>query len=154
MFACLCGSGDLASLALEFSPLTEQSAADAVTFDVSGLTRLFGFAQDIAAAIARRAAEIKIRANIALAANPDTAICAARGFSGVSIVPDGDEAKFLGPLPVALLAPSPELLETLERWGIRRFKELAALPPLVTNADRIPSSSLRMAPPKRTHPAD
>jgi len=41
-----------------------------------------------------------------------------------------DEAKFLGSLPLALLAPSPELQETLERWGIRRFRDLAALPPL------------------------
>src|ERR1039458_2005236 len=60
----------------------------------------------------------------------DAAICAARGFSGVSIIPYGDEAKFLGALPLALLGPSQELRETLERWGIRRFDDMAALPPL------------------------
>ena len=100
------------------------------TLDASGLDRLFGLPQDVAAAIARRAAELGLQANLALAANPDAAICAARGFPGVSIIPQGDEAKFLGPLPLALLAPSPELRETLERWGIRRFQDLAALPPL------------------------
>jgi protein ImuB len=93
--------------------------------------------------MARRAAEIRVKTNIALAANPDAAICAARGFAGVSIVPQGDEAKFLGPLPLAWLAPSPELLETLERWGIRRFRDLAALPPLGI-AERLGPEGLRL----------
>jgi protein ImuB len=130
MFAALHGKGNLRALAFEFSPLVEQSAPDTVTFEVAGLERLFGLPQDIAAAIRRRAHETGVTANLALAMNPDAAICAARGFSGVSILPQGDEAKFLGSLPLALLAPSPELQETLERWGIRRFEQLAALPPL------------------------
>ncbi len=130
MFACLHGKGNLTALAFDFSPLVEQTAPGVVTLDVSGLDLLFGLPQDIAAAIARRASETGVTAAIALAANPDAAICAARGFSGVSIIPQGDEAKFLGPLPLALLAPTPDLAETLERWGIRRFQELAALPPL------------------------
>lgn len=130
MYACLHGQGNLSALASEFSPLVEQTAPGTVTFDISGLDRLFGFPQDIAHAITRRAAELQIRPNLALAANPDAAIYAARGFSGVSIVPDGDEAKFLGTLPLSILAPTADLAETLERWGIRRFHDLAALPPL------------------------
>jgi protein ImuB len=78
----------------------------------------------------RRAGETGVTARLALAANPDAAICATRGFAGVSILPQGDEAKFLASLPLKLLEPSPELQETLERWGIRRFHDLAALPPL------------------------
>jgi protein ImuB len=108
----------------------EQTAPDTVVFDASGLDRMFGFPQDIAAALARRASEIGVKASIAIASNPDAAICAARGFSGTSIIPYGDEAKFLAPLPVALLSPTPGLQETLDRWGIRRFQDLAALPPL------------------------
>ena len=86
MFCCLCGEGDLRALAFEFSPLVEQSAAtpgqpNAFTFDASGLDRLFGLPQDVAAAIARRAEEMGVKARIAIASNPDTAICAARGFS-------------------------------------------------------------------------
>src|SRR4029077_21063565 len=76
------------------------------------------------------ARECGVKANLALAGNPDAAICAARGFSGVSLIPHGDEGKFLAALPLALLSPTPQLLETLERWGIRRFQEMAALPPL------------------------
>jgi protein ImuB len=148
MYCCLYGKGDyregeLLALAFEFSPVVERSADDAVTFDASGLDRLFGLPQDVAAAVARRAAESRVKVNIAIASNPDAAICAARGFSGVSMIPYGDEAKFLGDLPLQLLAPSPELQETLERWGIRRFRELAALPPLGL-AERLGPEGLRL----------
>jgi protein ImuB len=49
----------------------------------------------------------------------------------------------LGELPLALLAPSPELQETLEQWGIRRFRDLAALPPLGI-AERLGPEGLRL----------
>jgi protein ImuB len=97
----------------------------------------------VAATIARRASEIEAKVRLALAANPDAAICAARGFPGVHVIPYGDEAKFLGSLPLALLAPSPELQETLERWGIRFFQDLAALPPLGI-AERLGPEGLRL----------
>jgi len=143
MFASLHGSGKLTVVAFEFSPLVEQTAPDTVTFDVSGLERLFGMAQDVAAAIARRAKEMGLQANLALASNPDAAICAARGFAGVSVLPQGDEAKFLGSLHLTLLGPSPELQETLERWGIRSFQQMAALPPLGI-AERLGPEGLRL----------
>jgi protein ImuB len=143
MFGCLHGSGDLPGLALEFSPVVERIAGDTVAFDATGLERLFGFPQDVAAAIMRRAAETGVQAALALASNADAAVCAARGFAGVSIVPFGDEAKFLSELPVSLLAPSGELLETLERWGIRQFHQLAALPPLGI-AERLGPEGLRL----------
>jgi protein ImuB len=143
MYACLCGSGDLVALAREFSPVVEATAPGVVTLHAAGLERLFGPAQDVAAAMARRAAELGLQANLALAANADAAICAARGFAGIGIVPEGDEAKYLGTLPLALLAPSPELGETLARWGIRRFRDLAALPPLGI-AERLGAEGLRL----------
>jgi len=84
MFACLHGHGNLTALAFEFSPTVEATGllngSETVTFDVSGLDRLFGLPQDVAAAIARRARECGVKANLALAGNPDAAICAARGF--------------------------------------------------------------------------
>ena len=143
MFACLHGAGNLTALAFEFSPTVEQTAPDTVTLDVSGLDRLFGLPQDIAAAMARRSAELGLKCHLALAANPDAAISAARGFAGPSVIPQGDEAKFLGSLPVKLLEPSPELLETLERWGIRRCQDLASLPPLGI-AERLGPEGLRL----------
>ena len=147
MFACLHGAGNLTALAFEFSPLVENTGsyngADTVTFDVAGLERLFGLPQDVAAAIARRAREVGIAANLALAGNPDAAICAARGFKGVSLIPHGDEGKFLGPLPLTVLSPSPQMLETLERWGIRRLHEMGSLPPLGI-AERLGAEGMRL----------
>jgi protein ImuB len=61
----------------------------------------------------------------------------------VSVIPHGDEAKFLGSLPLALLEPTPEMRETLERWGIRRFRDLAALPELGL-AERLGPEGLRL----------
>ena len=123
-------SEKLLKLAQEFSPLVEQTAADTVALDADGLERIHGLPQQIAAALARRAAERGIQASVAIAANLDTAVHAARGFAGVSVIPYGDEAKYLGSLPLTLLGPTPEMQETLERWGIRRFRDLAALPEL------------------------
>ena len=130
MRGCLDDSENLLRLAQEFSPQVEQTAADTVSLDADGLERIHGLPQQIAAALARRAKERGLQASVAIAANLDTAVHAARGFSGVSVIPYGDEAKYLGSLSLTLLEPTPEMLETLERWGIRRFRDLAALPEL------------------------
>ena len=134
MFAAIHAGADdsekLLRLAREFSPRVERTAADTVALDADGLERIYGLPQEIAAALARRAAESGLKAGVAIASNLDAAVHAARGFAGVSVIPYGDEAKFLGSLPLTLLEPTPEMLETLERWGIRRFRDLAALPEL------------------------
>ena len=147
MFAAIHGApGDsekLLRLAQEFSPLVEQTAADTVALDADGLERIHGLPQQIAAAIARRAVERGLQASVAIAANLDTAVHAARGFAGVNVIPYGDEAKYLGSLPLTLLGTTPEMLETLERWGIRRFRDLAALPELGL-AERLGPEGLRL----------
>jgi len=146
MFAAIHGDGDaekLVKLAQEFSPWVERTTADTVALDVDGLERIYGLPQEIAAALARRAAECRLKASVAIAANLDAAVHAARGFAGVSVIPHGDEAKFLGSLPLTLLEPTPEMRETLERWGIRRFRDLAALPELGL-AERLGPEGLRL----------
>ena len=79
----------LLRLAQEFSPQVEQTAADTVALDADGLERIHGLPQQIAAALARRAAERGLQASVAIAANLDTAVHAARGFAGVSVIPYG-----------------------------------------------------------------
>ncbi|MDE3198537.1 MAG: hypothetical protein KGN84_19470 [Acidobacteriota bacterium] len=143
MFICLHGSGNLTALAFEFSPYVEQAGPDTTVLDASGLDRLIGPAHEVIAAIRRRAGAMGAHIDIALASNPDAAICAARGFHGISLIPYGDEAKFLGELPLAMLNPSEELRQTLNLWGIRLFRELAALPPLGI-AERLGSEGMRL----------
>jgi protein ImuB len=115
----------LLACAQDFSPQVEQADADTVILNIDGLGHLFGAVHEIANAMAGRAG---VPVNVAVASNPDAAFHAACGFSGISIIPEGDEAKFLATLPVSLLAPPEEIAETLARWGIRTFRDLAALP--------------------------
>jgi protein ImuB len=100
-----------------------------------GLGKLIGAPQQIAAAIARTGAEAGIQANLAISADPDTAVLAAQNIRGITLIPPGREADRLGGLPVHvllvhILPAEPELIETLERWGVRTLAELAALPEL------------------------
>ncbi len=99
-----------------------------VVLDIAGCEKLFGSPEKIANDLKRVAAEVGLEANIGIAANPEAAICAARGFTGVTLIPPGREAVCLGALPLSSLGISSELLETLDRWGIHSCAELAALP--------------------------
>ena len=117
-----------------FSPRVEDTAPDTVVVDIAGLERLFGAAPRLARELARRASELGLETNVATAANADAAVHAARGFAGITVIPPGKEAERLGELPVEVLfragdpARNAELLETLDRWGVRPFRALAALP--------------------------
>src|SRR5579871_5924291 len=123
MFACVFAPGAsqaaLLALASSFSPLVEDTAPGMVIFSIVGLGRLIGTPPEIAAVVARRGAEAKIHGNLAISADPDTAMLAARHFRGITLIPPGHEADHLGNLPVHVLPADAELVETLDRWGIR-----------------------------------
>src|SRR4030095_3987918 len=104
MFACIYVpnfSGEtelLLSCAQAFSPRVENTAPGTVVFDLEGLERLFGSYSEIAEQVAEQVRVRGIQANIAVASNVDAAICAARGFAGITILNYGDEAKRLSGL--------------------------------------------------------
>ncbi|MGH7870556.1 MAG: DNA polymerase Y family protein, partial [Candidatus Dormibacteraceae bacterium] len=112
------------------SPRVEDTASDAIVVDLEGLEKLLGPLSKIATRLLRQAEGLGLMVHLAIAANPDTAILAARGFRGATMIPPGEEAQKLGELPVSVLDPQPETLDTLHRWGIYHLKELAGLPPL------------------------
>jgi protein ImuB len=123
----------LLDCAQSFSPRVEAVGCDTIILDLAGLQPLFGPLPKIARALARRASALGFETSVAVAGNPDTAGLAARGFSGVTVIPEGKEAEMLGSLPVEVLLRSSaqesgELLETFSRWGIRKLRDLAALP--------------------------
>ncbi|MGA8501672.1 MAG: hypothetical protein WB683_09005, partial [Candidatus Sulfotelmatobacter sp.] len=111
----------------------------------------------------RRAADLGLDANVAVASNLDAAVLAARGFSGVTVIPSRQEAESLGSLPVEVLfagrdeskdrggkkkeerqqEKSAYLLATLERWGIRDLRSLAALPEIALS-ERLGQEGLRL----------
>ena len=118
-----------------FSPRVEDVAPDSVLLDLSGLDKLFGPLPKIAREISCRASNLGLQTNIAVAHTLDTALLAARGFIGVTVVPKGREAEVLGGLPLEVLFANDidsdeavEFQETFRRWGIRKFRDLAALP--------------------------
>lgn len=147
----------LLDCAQSFSPRIEDSATDTIVLDISGLEKLFGPAPKLAREMFHRAARMGLQINVAVASILDVALLAARGFSGVTVLPEGKESKVLGSLPVEVLfaeaanvvsndtskkssVPEPVLsevegllrgenaLEIFHRWGIRKFRDLAALP--------------------------
>lgn len=127
----------LLDLAYTFSPLVEETLPDTVVIDVGGCDRLFGPPRGIGERILRKASQMGLDVDVALAQNPDAAIHGARGHSGLTIIPPGKELICLGDLPLNALLPvlagieearALELLETLDLWGIRCFRDLAGLP--------------------------
>ena len=127
----------LLDLGGSFSPHVEDTAPEAILLDLAGLDALFGGAESVARQLAQGALALGLAARVAVAANPEAALHAARapigpgqGFPGVTVISAGQEAAHLGPLPVGVLGPSAEALETLDRWGVRTCAALAALPVL------------------------
>jgi protein ImuB len=128
----------LIDCAQSFSPCVEDSACDTVLLDLAGMESLLGSVPKIIRAIFERAIALGLRANIAAASNPDAALLAARGFSGITVIPAGKESEQLGTLAVSVLfaeqlepdqkEEAENLLATFERWGIRNLRALAALP--------------------------
>ena len=139
----LSGELSLAGFAYSFSPFVEEVGPDTVVIDVEGCALLFGSTYELATVIAKQAGAPKqsgglaVRVNVALAANPDVAIHAARHCGGITFTAAGEELTCLGALPVSALEYSlvnieekraEEIFEALKLWGVRTFKEFAALP--------------------------
>src|SRR5262249_17299201 len=144
----------LLECARSFSPRVESTCSGSVIVDLTGAERLLGAQQEIGQQLAARAAACGFAANIGMAANADTALHAARGFAGITLIAAGEEAQRLAGLPVEVLEPSPEILDTLESWGIRDFQSLAALP-AVPLTQRLGQSGLHLQrlPPGGDRPA-
>jgi protein ImuB len=118
----------LLDLGFSFSPRVEDVAVDTILLDLDGLERLVGPPEEAARRMADRAAQLAFEAHVAVAAGSEGALQAARGFAGVSVIPAEQEQERLGSLPVEVLEPPAELLETFQRWGIHTLRALATLP--------------------------
>lgn len=140
----------LLDLGFSISPRVEDTASDTVVLDLAGLETLFGAPRQIAQLLAGRLRELGCEGQVATASNPDAAIHAARGFAGITVIGAGEESARLGGLPVDVLAPAPETLETLERWGVRTFQALAALP-AVALAERLGQEGVHLQKLARGH---
>jgi len=125
----------LMECAEQFSPRIEVLASPAesdsgatLVLDIADCERLFGAPKQIAMALLRAADAAGFQPSIATSVNAYGAVVAARGFAGITIIPAGDEAGVLAPLPLAVLELEPEQRETFASWGIRTLGQLAGLP--------------------------
>jgi protein ImuB len=133
----------LLDLGASVSPRMEDTALDTIILDITGLSSLFGNEENIATQLMRRASGLGLVAHVAVSSNLEVALHAARGFSGITLIPSGEEAKRLGELSVRALLPSMEILETLERWGVRDCAALGALP-LLQLSERLGQEGVRL----------
>ena len=136
----------LLDCAQSFSPRVEDAGCDSVLLDLAGMEPLFGPLPKIARDVARRASDLGLEVNVALASNPDTAVLAAHGFSGVIVIPEGKEAEQLGNLPLEVLfteGSDLQTLDVLQRWGIRNLGALAALPEIALS-ERLGQQGIRL----------
>ena len=130
----------LAEVAETFSPRVESAGDGVVYFDADGIpfpplppgegrgegasSAELRLGRAVIAAIEKAG----LPARFGIAASKLAARVAAGLPDSPTVVGEGEEARFLAPLPLAKLAPEMELAETLERWGIRSIGELAKLP--------------------------
>jgi protein ImuB len=141
----------LLDCAQSFSPEVEDTAPGTVLLNLAGLEPLFGPLPKIACDLAGRASRMELEANVAVAANPDAALLAARGFPGVTLISEGREAERFGELPVDVLLESfssdadeaARWLEMFDRWGVRKLRALTALPE-VPVVERLGQQGIRL----------
>src|SRR6266849_6485581 len=134
----------LLDAAWSVSPRVEDTAPDTLVLDLDGLTTLFGADETIARELARRVSSMGLVPRIAVASNIEVAIHAARGFSGITIIPAGEERRCLGALPVGVLTTEAETLNILERWGVETLQALAALP-ILQLSERLGQEGVRLS---------
>jgi protein ImuB len=120
----------LLDAAWSVSPRVEDTAPDSIVLDLEGLSSLFGADENLVRELTQRVSRVSLIARISVASNIEVAIHAARGFTGITLIPEGEERWRLSSLPVKALFTNTEVLEVLERWGVTTFQDLAALPVL------------------------
>jgi protein ImuB len=107
------------------SPWGEENGADGFFLEVEGSAHLFGGEESLIADLSARLENFGLPARLAVAATPGAAWALARFYAAPHcILPLGQEAEALAPLPVEALRLAPNICSTLRRLG---FKTVGAL---------------------------
>jgi protein ImuB len=115
----------LIDVAASLASRIEATDDGTVFLDASGTGHLVASEAGLATALVARAARVGLAARAGVGASMTVArLAALRG----EVVAPGTELGFLAPLPLACLAPDPDVATTLARWGVHRLGDLARLP--------------------------
>jgi DNA polymerase-4 len=126
-------SREVMAILRRFTPLVQPISIDEAFLDVTGSRALFGEGEAIA-----RTIKVAIRTEVGLTASvgvASTKLVAKIGSDlrkpdGLVVVPLGDEASFLAPLPISRLwGVGEKTAIALRDFGVQRIGDLAALPP-------------------------
>jgi len=118
----------LLEAAESLSPRLEDAGQGLVYFDIEGLERHYANERELALHAVRAAESMGLPARCGIASSKLAARVAAELPKSPTIVPAGDEAQFLAPLPLARLTPEVDAAIMLQRWGLESIGELAKLP--------------------------
>jgi protein ImuB len=124
----------LLECAAAFSPRIENCSEDTSLLcgiDIAGTQDLFGPPAMLARSLLQRVRTLSISAQIVVSNNFHAAVCLARAPSqctSIQVIPSGEEAAVLAPLPLTVLDLTEQQAETFALWGICTLGMLAALP--------------------------
>jgi len=121
----------LLEIVKSFSPRIEDAAEGVAYLDATGLEAHFpgdSSERDLMLAIMRRGEQLSLPLWAGTASSKLAARVAAELPDSPVVVPPGNEARFLAPLPLSRLSPETETALTLGRWGLRSIGEFARLP--------------------------
>jgi len=121
----------LLEVAEAFSPRVEDAGDGVAYVDIEGLERHFKSDSpelELGRSLVAAADKAGLPVRVGIASSKLAARVAAGLPDSPVIVPEGEEAAFLAPLPLARLAPEVEIASTLEQWGVRSIGDFARLP--------------------------
>lgn len=119
--------GALCRWTLRYTPWGAPDGVDGLVLDITGAAHLAGGEGALLADLSARMARMGVAARMAIAGTRGAACAVARYGKG-GIVRTGAESQALGPLPLAALRLSPDIVEGLERLGLRIIRDLAQIP--------------------------
>jgi protein ImuB len=121
----------------------EENGADGFFLDIEGAAHLFGGEEKLLADLSFRLKKFDLPARLAVADTPGAAWALSRFHPARCLVlPSGQEAEALAPLPVEALRLAPETCRTLRRLGLKSVGALLDRP-RAPFAARFPAELLR-----------
>ncbi len=118
----------LLEAAASISPRVEDGGPGLAHVDLQGTERTAPSERHLARRALRALRRRTLHARAGVASTRLVARLAASRTDDVVVIPPGEEAAFLDPLPVELLGPSRTAVERFRQWGVLRIGDLARLP--------------------------